>query len=155
MLAHGGGSIVNTASTSGVTGIAGIALYTASKHAVVGLTKAAALEVAQSKIRVNAVAPGPVRTGFLLRMLDGKVPVDQITGPGSHGPHRGAGGNRRVHRVAVQRRGLLCHGSHADHRRRTHGSLNGTLQGALTVASQFSLSAACKKPCTLRCCPKL
>jgi NAD(P)-dependent dehydrogenase (short-subunit alcohol dehydrogenase family) len=46
----------------------------------VGLTKAAALELAQSKIRVNAVAPGPVRTGFLLRMLDGKVPVDQITG---------------------------------------------------------------------------
>jgi NAD(P)-dependent dehydrogenase (short-subunit alcohol dehydrogenase family) len=80
MLANGGGSIVNTASTSGVTGIAGIALYTASKHAVVGLTKAAALELAQSKIRVNAVAPGPVRTGFLLRMLDGKIPVDQVTG---------------------------------------------------------------------------
>jgi NAD(P)-dependent dehydrogenase (short-subunit alcohol dehydrogenase family) len=80
MLEHGGGSIVNTSSTSGVTGIAGIALYTASKHAVIGLTKAAALEVAQSKIRVNAVAPGPVRTEFLLRMLDGKVPVDQVTG---------------------------------------------------------------------------
>jgi NAD(P)-dependent dehydrogenase (short-subunit alcohol dehydrogenase family) len=80
MLEHGGGSIVNTSSTSGVTGIAGIALYTASKHAVVGLTKAAALEVAQSKIRINAVAPGPVRTDFLLRMLDGKVPVDQVTG---------------------------------------------------------------------------
>jgi NAD(P)-dependent dehydrogenase (short-subunit alcohol dehydrogenase family) len=78
MLQHGGGSIVNTASTAGVTGIAGVALYTASKHAIVGLTKAAALELAPSKIRVNAVAPGPVRTGLLSRMLDGKVSIEQI-----------------------------------------------------------------------------
>jgi NAD(P)-dependent dehydrogenase (short-subunit alcohol dehydrogenase family) len=78
MLAHGGGSIVNTASTAGVTGIAGVALYTASKHAIVGLTKAAALEVASSNIRVNAIAPGPVRTGLLSRMLDGKVTIEQI-----------------------------------------------------------------------------
>ncbi len=78
MLAEGGGSIVNTASTAGVTGIAGVALYTASKHAIVGLTKAAALELAQSNIRVNAVAPGPVRTGLLTRMLDGKLSVDEV-----------------------------------------------------------------------------
>jgi NAD(P)-dependent dehydrogenase (short-subunit alcohol dehydrogenase family) len=78
MLQHGGGSIVNTASTAGVTGIAGVALYTASKHAIVGLTKAAALEVASSKIRVNAVAPGPVRTGLLSRMLDGKLSIEQV-----------------------------------------------------------------------------
>jgi NAD(P)-dependent dehydrogenase (short-subunit alcohol dehydrogenase family) len=78
MLQHGGGSIVNTASTAGVTGIAGVALYTASKHAIVGLTKAAALELAQSKIRVNAIAPGPVRTELLSRMLDGKVSLEQI-----------------------------------------------------------------------------
>ena len=75
---HGGGSIVNTASTAGVTGIAGVALYTASKHAIVGLTKSAALELASSKIRVNAVAPGPVRTGLLSRMLDGKLSIEQI-----------------------------------------------------------------------------
>jgi NAD(P)-dependent dehydrogenase (short-subunit alcohol dehydrogenase family) len=78
MLLHGGGSIVNTASTAGVTGIAGAALYTASKHAIVGLTKAAALELASSNIRVNAVAPGPVRTGLLSRMLDGKVSIEQV-----------------------------------------------------------------------------
>jgi NAD(P)-dependent dehydrogenase (short-subunit alcohol dehydrogenase family) len=78
MLQHGGGSIVNTASTAGVTGIAGVALYTASKHAIVGLTKAAALELASSKIRVNAVAPGPVRTGLLSRMLDGKLSIEQV-----------------------------------------------------------------------------
>ncbi len=78
MLAHGGGAIVNTSSTAGVTGIANIALYTATKHAIVGLTKAAALELAQSNIRVNAVAPGPVRTGLLSRMVEGKVPLDAI-----------------------------------------------------------------------------
>jgi NAD(P)-dependent dehydrogenase (short-subunit alcohol dehydrogenase family) len=78
MLQHGGGSIVNTSSTAGVTGIAGVALYTASKHAIVGLTKSAALELASSNIRVNAVAPGPVRTGLLSRMLDGKVTLEQI-----------------------------------------------------------------------------
>lgn len=78
MLQHGGGSIVNMASTAGVTGIAGVALYTASKHAIVGLTKATALELAQSNIRVNAVAPGPVRTGLLSRMLDGKISIEQV-----------------------------------------------------------------------------
>lgn len=78
MLQNGGGAIVNTSSTAGVTGIAGVALYTASKHAIVGLTKAAALELAQSDIRVNAVAPGPVNTGLLTRMLDGKVSMDDI-----------------------------------------------------------------------------
>ena len=78
MLKHGGGAIVNTASCSGVTGIANIALYTASKHAVVGLTKATALELARSGIRVNAVAPGPVNTGLLHRMLAGNIDVSVI-----------------------------------------------------------------------------
>lgn len=78
MLAQGGGAIVNMASTAGVTGIPGVALYTASKHAIVGLTRAAALEVAASNIRINAVAPGPVRTGLLSRMLDGRLTLEQV-----------------------------------------------------------------------------
>ena len=78
MLAHGGGAIVNTASSAGLTGIANVALYTASKHAVVGLTKATALELAASNIRVNAVAPGPVETGLLHRMVDGHIPISAI-----------------------------------------------------------------------------
>ncbi|HEU4625578.1 MAG TPA: glucose 1-dehydrogenase [Steroidobacteraceae bacterium] len=78
MLAHGGGAIVNTASSAGVQPIANIALYTASKHAVVGLTKATALEVARSNIRVNAVAPGPVNTGLLHRMVAGKIDLSVI-----------------------------------------------------------------------------
>jgi len=78
MLAQGGGAIVNTSSSAGITGIANIALYTASKHAVVGLTKATALELAKSNIRVNAVAPGPVNTGLLHRMIAGQIDVATI-----------------------------------------------------------------------------
>jgi NAD(P)-dependent dehydrogenase (short-subunit alcohol dehydrogenase family) len=78
MLAQGGGAIVNTASSAGVTGIANVAVYTASKHAVVGLTKATALELAQSNIRVNAIAPGPVNTGLLQRMVAGHMDLSVI-----------------------------------------------------------------------------
>jgi NAD(P)-dependent dehydrogenase (short-subunit alcohol dehydrogenase family) len=78
MLAHGGGAIVNTASSAGIQPIANIAIYTASKHGVVGLTKATALEVARSNIRVNAVAPGPVNTGLLQRMVGGHIDLSVI-----------------------------------------------------------------------------
>jgi NAD(P)-dependent dehydrogenase (short-subunit alcohol dehydrogenase family) len=67
MLAQGSGNIVNLSSTMGSRGGANASLYTASKHAVEGLTKAAALEAASAGVRVNAVAPGPVETGMLDR----------------------------------------------------------------------------------------
>jgi NAD(P)-dependent dehydrogenase (short-subunit alcohol dehydrogenase family) len=67
MLAQGSGSIVNLSSVVGKIGGAGASVYVASKHAVEGLTKSAALEVAGSGVRVNAVAPGPVETGMLDR----------------------------------------------------------------------------------------
>jgi NAD(P)-dependent dehydrogenase (short-subunit alcohol dehydrogenase family) len=57
MLAQGSGSIVNVSSTYGHTGAAGASIYSASKHAVEGLTKSAALEAASSGVRVNTVAP--------------------------------------------------------------------------------------------------
>src|ERR1700746_2363511 len=67
MLAQGHGSIVNLSSTMGSRGAAGASMYVASKHAVEGLTKAAALEGAAAGVRVNAVAPGPVDTELLNR----------------------------------------------------------------------------------------
>ncbi len=67
MQAQGSGSIINLSSTMGHRGAPGASLYTASKHAVEGLTKSAALEAAASGVRVNAVAPGPVETAMLDR----------------------------------------------------------------------------------------
>ena len=67
MLAQGSGSIVNVSSTYGRTGAAGASIYAASKHAVEGLTKSAALEAAASGVRINMVAPGPIDTGMLNR----------------------------------------------------------------------------------------
>lgn len=67
MLAQGNGSIVNVSSTFGKRAAAGASIYAASKHAVEGLTKAAALEGATSGVRVNAVAPGPTDTDMLTR----------------------------------------------------------------------------------------
>jgi len=60
MLPQGHGSIVNVSSTYGHTGAAGASVYAASKHAIEGLTKSAALEAAEAGVRVNAVAPGPI-----------------------------------------------------------------------------------------------
>ena len=67
MQPQGHGSIVNISSTYGHEGAAGASVYAASKHAVEGMTKSAALEGASSGVRVNAVAPGPTETGMLHR----------------------------------------------------------------------------------------
>ncbi len=69
MLDHGGGAIVNTASVAGVVADPGMSPYVASKHGVVGLTKAAAIEYGRRGIRINAIAPGLVRTPMTERWL--------------------------------------------------------------------------------------
>lgn len=70
MQQQGSGSIINVSSLLGLKGLANMSLYTASKHAVEGLTKAAALEVAHTGIRVNAIAPGSVDTPLLNRLVN-------------------------------------------------------------------------------------
>ena len=90
MQAQGSGSIINVSSTYGHEGAAGASVYVASKHAVEGLTKSAALEAASSGVRVNAVAPGPVQTPMLDRFtgtaerktaLVGTVPLGRAGEP--------------------------------------------------------------------------
>ncbi|PYN09163.1 MAG: SDR family oxidoreductase [Candidatus Rokuibacteriota bacterium] len=90
MLAQGGGSIVNVSSAYGSVGAAGASVYVASKHAVEGLTKSAALEVAGTGVRVNVVAPGTTDTGMLTRFtntgenkaaLVSTVPIKRLATP--------------------------------------------------------------------------
>jgi NAD(P)-dependent dehydrogenase (short-subunit alcohol dehydrogenase family) len=84
------GSIVNISSTYGHDGAGGASIYSASKHAVEGLTKSAALEAAESGVRVNAVAPGPTDTAMLDRLtgsaerkagLIAGVPLQRVAAP--------------------------------------------------------------------------
>ena len=72
MVPRGSGTIVNTASTSAIRGRAGLSGYVASKHAVLGLTRTAALEVAGTSIRVNAILPGPIESR-MIRELDAQA----------------------------------------------------------------------------------
>ena len=88
MLTTGGGAIVNTSSIFGLNGYPGWSLYSATKHAVTGMTKAAALDYAKQNIRVNAVGPGPVETALLANGTGGDphsyaafVPMGRIGQP--------------------------------------------------------------------------
>jgi len=90
MLPQGSGSIVNVSSAYGSIGAPGASVYVASKHAVEGLTKSAALEVAGTGVRVNVVAPGITDTGMLTRFtntdenkaaLVSTVPVKRLAAP--------------------------------------------------------------------------
>ena len=90
MLPQRSGSIVNVSSAYGSVGAAGASVYVASKHAVEGMTKSAALEVAGTGVRVNVVAPGTTDTGMLTRFtntdenkaaLVSTVPVKRLARP--------------------------------------------------------------------------
>ncbi|TMM51736.1 SDR family NAD(P)-dependent oxidoreductase [Sulfitobacter sabulilitoris] len=76
MIAQGSGAVVNTASLGSYIGTRNLAPYSASKHAVMGLTKSAALEVARKGVRINAICPGPVDTEMLRDIEAGQSPQD-------------------------------------------------------------------------------
>lgn len=76
MRARGGGAIVNMASIAGLRGTPRLAAYTASKHAVIGLTRTAALELVRHGIRVNAVCPSPIETPMAALLDEGFSPRD-------------------------------------------------------------------------------
>jgi NAD(P)-dependent dehydrogenase (short-subunit alcohol dehydrogenase family) len=74
MLESGGGSIINMSSVAGLTGTPGISAYNASKHAVIGLTRSAAVEWASKGIRINSVNPGPIASRMMESLEEGFQP---------------------------------------------------------------------------------
>jgi NAD(P)-dependent dehydrogenase (short-subunit alcohol dehydrogenase family) len=78
LVLQGGGAIVNSASGAGLVGFPGLSAYVASKHGVVGLTKAAALEYASAGVRINAVCPGSTRTAMLEGYMGGDPQMEKL-----------------------------------------------------------------------------
>ncbi len=125
MLPQGRGSIVNLSSTLGHTGARGASVYSASKHAVEGLTKSAALEAAGSGVRVNAVAPGPVDTEMLNRFTG---TADRKAGLVAGVPLKRMGRPEEIAQTIVflaSRQGAFPHRSGCGRRRGESGSVTG------------------------------
>jgi NAD(P)-dependent dehydrogenase (short-subunit alcohol dehydrogenase family) len=95
MLTQNSGSIINTASIAGLIGSSDIAAYSASKHAVIGLTKSAAQECAMTNVRVNCVCPGMIDSRMLSAIVEGRNPGNAPV------PHE-----RVVERIPARRLGL-------------------------------------------------
>ncbi len=119
MAPQGSGAIVSVSSGAGLRGLAQLPDYVASKHGVIGLVRAAALEHARAGIRINAVAPGSIHTPMLAAFVDGDETRAEGHGPdvADRAPGHTRGGGRRD-RLAVLRRGPVRHRVGAHRRRR-------------------------------------
>jgi NAD(P)-dependent dehydrogenase (short-subunit alcohol dehydrogenase family) len=127
MLKNGGGSIVNLASIAGLNGIPYTGAYCASKHAVVGLTKAGALDYATEGIRINAVAPGAAKTEIIVKaMTQGIYNEAGISAMHPHEPHGHAAGDCQRHRLAAFRRGVIRDWTRPQHRWRISSQMTKT-----------------------------
>jgi NAD(P)-dependent dehydrogenase (short-subunit alcohol dehydrogenase family) len=119
ILRSGGGAIVNTSSTGGHIGLPGLSVYVASKFAVIGLTKTAALEFAKQGVRINSVSPGPTQTEMFDRAFgkrgDRYKESDRVANPDR--PLRDAGRDRQRRALAHFARSSL-HFRPRHHRRR-------------------------------------
>ena len=129
MLKQNKGSIINTASIAGLIGSPHIAVYSASKHAVIGLTKSAAWECTGTDVRVNCVCPGLIDSRMLSAIIEGRnpgnapIPEREDRRADSGAPAR-PGLRSRLHRgVPRLRRGELCLGLRLHRRRRPHRRL--------------------------------
>ena len=135
MVERGGGSIVLTSSCAGVTGVPGAVAYVATKHALIGVMRTAAMEYAPKGIRVNTVNPGPIETPMMRELEAGFNPA----GPGGRRdlpqehdaaePLRHRCGGRRADVLARLGRQRLRHGRRVRARRRDAARMNDRPQG--------------------------
>ena len=148
IMARGGGAIVNTASIAGLRGSPNLVAYTASKHAVVGLTRTAAIELIRRGVRVNAVCPAPIETPMVDTLESGMSPRGSARPPPAphrhdpDAPLRRARGSRRARRLPPEPRRLLHQRRHLHRRRRLHGL---TWSGRNAVTQQRGQARALRR----------
>ena len=150
-----GGAIVNSSSVAGLGGVPGQVAYSASKHAVVGLTRTAALEFAGDEIRVNAVCPAPVETAMMRsieRQSDPDAPEEVKAAMARRNPMRRYGEPEEWRRWSPTCAATtpLRHGRDPPHRRRRAGALGAGATPPVAARRRAGGGRARCAPCASR-----